>query len=106
MIELLDNQTEVLIENMDIRSMVVNIVTYDDLESLTKDIESQSLYVGVVIPQNFTEFILKTYNSQYNKTNGVPVDGLPKGEGNSSVTLLGDPSVSNYQISSSVFMFQ
>ena len=69
---------------------------------MISSIEIQSLVIGVVIPENFTEMVLATYNTQYNLVNSAYLD-LPLNGGNTTVTVLGDQSISEYQNAYSLF---
>lgn len=101
--DIFDNSTKLLSDAFEDRFYSLSIRSFSDEEDMISAIEIQSVVVGVIIPENFTEMVLATYNTQYSRSNGVYLD-LPSLGGNTSVTVMGDQSVSEYQNTYSLFV--
>ena len=100
--DLFANNTGLLTQSLEDSTLLVDIIVYDDDEVLLKDLQTQVVSLGILIPKNFTEILLSTFNTQYSRANGQYYEGLPRFGGNTSLTLMGDPSVSSYQSAISV----
>ncbi len=101
--DIYENKTTQLSDAFEDSLYVLEIQSFSNREDMISSIEKQSLIVGVIIPENFTEMILATYNTQYNNANGMYLD-LPRSGGNTTVTILGDQSISEYQNAYSLFV--
>lgn len=100
--DLLANYTGILTQSQEGSNLLLDIVIYDDEEVILKDLQTQVVSLGIIIPENFTEILLATYNTQYSLASGQYHEELPRFGGNTSLTLMGDPSVSSYQIAISI----
>ena len=82
-IDVLENDTSLLTNAFEDSYYELDVRIYSDEAEMIKDLEIQSIILGVKIPQNFTETILAIYNTQYFQVNGEYLD-LPTDGGNTS----------------------
>lgn len=103
MMDLLANQSSKFSLNLEENEIELDIIEYSSQDMVIDDIETSTIQLGVIIPSNFTESILSQYNLRYNATEGSIVDGFPTSAGNTIISILGDPSSSNFQTANSLF---
>ncbi|MCY3410563.1 MAG: ABC transporter permease [Candidatus Heimdallarchaeota archaeon] len=84
-------------------SIKLEFIAYDTRAALIEDLQDQSILMAFIIPDNFTEVTMATFNTHYRAENGVYAGELPRSGGNTSITVLGDVTSSNYQVSFSIF---
>lgn len=99
LVDLLEHNTQILVDDFNSDETEVRIQTYAGLEELKDDVETQSINLGVVIPENFTTIVLARYNTQHFLENGVFIQDLPNTGGNTSALVIVDQSFVSYLVS-------
>lgn len=100
-IDMLQNNQSELIEG----NVRINLALYTDEDLLYKDVETQILHLGILIPADFTFTLLNLYNLKLNQTSSSsnPTFPLINDYSPMNITTLGDQSVQEFFSAQSAF---
>ncbi len=101
--DLFENYTITVLPSFNRSNTQLDLISYSDEQTMINNVETNRIDIGIIMPADFTEVILGIYNLNYYSINGVFLQDLPTEVSNTTIRVLGDPSLTDYQTAYSLF---